>query len=141
MASKWEELERWMEGQHLPKGFEVIREPDWVEKFVRNLMTKALPEASDRISDARAPGIAETKSFITVQYRLPAGSGRGDIQLYVREDRLRVVDRASGNRELIPLPMLVKPRICQAAVKNGILYVKLRKRPSMSKYVEHSIRW
>jgi hypothetical protein len=130
-----------MEGQQLPRGFEVIREPDWVEKFVRGLMTKALPEATDRIHDEQAPGFAETKQFITVQCRLQAGARRGDIALYVREDQLRIVDRHSGNRRLIPLPALVKPRICRAEVKNGILYVKLRKRPRLTKYVEHSIRW
>lgn len=141
MASRWEELERWMEGQQLPRGFEVVREPDWVEKFVKGLMTKALPEASEHIRDEQAPGFAETKQFITVQCRLQAGTRRGDIALYVREDRLRIVDRESGNRRLIPLPVLVKPRICHAAVKNGILYIKLRKRPRLLKYVEQPIRW
>ncbi len=125
----------------MPKGFEVIRESDWVEKFVRGLMTKALPEASGQIRDEQAPGFAETKQFITVQCPLPAGTRRGDIGLYVREDQLRIVDRHSGNRRLVPLPSLVKPRICQAAVKNGVLFVKLRKRPRLLQYVEHSIRW
>lgn len=141
MASRWEELERWMEGQHLPKGFEVIREPDWVEKFVRGLMAKALPEASERIKDHDAPGFAETKQYLTVQYQLPRGVRRGDIGLYVREDRLRIVNRESGSRKLVPLPVLVKPKVCQAAVKNGVLYVKLRKRQPLTQYVEHSIRW
>lgn len=130
-----------MEGQQLPRGFEVIREPDWVEKFVKGLMTKALPEASEQIRDEPAPGFAETKQFITVQCRLQAGARKGDIALYVREDRLRIVDRQSGNRRIIPLPVLVKPRICRAAVKNGILYVKLRKRPRLLTYVEQPIRW
>ncbi|MHA6483766.1 Hsp20/alpha crystallin family protein [Paenibacillus sp. strain BS8-2] len=141
MASRWEELERWMEGQQLPKGFEVIREPDWVEKFVRGLMTKALPEASEQIHDDQAPGFTETKQFLTVQCRLPAGTRRGDISLYVREDQLRIMDLQRETRRLVPLPVLVKPRICQAAVKNGILYVKLRKRPRLLRYEEHTIRW
>jgi len=141
MASRWEELERWMEGQHLPKGFEVIREPDWVEKFVRGLMTKALPDASEVIKGKDTPGITETEQSITVQFRLPPGARRGDIGLYVREDRLRIIDRESGNRTMVPLPVLVLPKVCQAAVKSGILYIKLRKRRASKQYMEHYIRW
>ncbi|MCU6707710.1 hypothetical protein M6D81_03220 [Paenibacillus sp. J5C_2022] len=143
MTSKWDDLERWMEGQQLPKGFEIFREPDWVENFVRKMMTKALPEAAGLLgsSSSTSAEFSETKQYLQVKYRLPTGYDRYAISLHVREDRVRVDGLPSGKHEVIKLPKLVKPRICRAVVRGGILLVKLRKRQRLHRYHEHGIQW
>ncbi|MFD0958673.1 Hsp20/alpha crystallin family protein [Paenibacillus chungangensis] len=143
MTSKWDELERWMEGQQLPKGFEIFREPDWVENFVRKMMTKALPEAAGLLggSSSTSAEFSESKQYLQVKYRLPSGFDRNAISLHVREDRVRVEGLPGGKRELIRLPKLVKPRICRAVVREGVLLVKLRKRQRLQRYHEHGILW
>ncbi|MUT66719.1 Hsp20/alpha crystallin family protein [Paenibacillus sp. NEAU-GSW1] len=142
MASKWDDLERWMEGQKLPKGFEVLKEPDWVEQFVRKMMTKALPEAAQAMNGiAEEATTFETHHFILVKFPLPAGTKRDDLKLFVREDRIKVEGLPDNRTETIKLPRPVKPRICRALVKNGILQVKLRKRPGTRTYYETTIRW
>ncbi|RJE89917.1 hypothetical protein D3P07_06750 [Paenibacillus sp. 1011MAR3C5] len=141
MASNWDDLERWMEGQQLPRGFEVLREPDWVEKFVRKLMTKALPDVAGHMTGTKAAQTSESKLYIGVKFKLPPDSNKELLRLRVREDALRIDGLPGGKHEIVKLPKLVKPRICQAAVKDGTLHVKLRKRPISRAYHEHSINW
>ncbi|MFF2887733.1 Hsp20/alpha crystallin family protein [Paenibacillus sp. NPDC057967] len=141
MASNWDDLERWMEGQQLPRGFEVLREPDWVEKFVRRMMTKALPDVAGHMTGTKAAQTTESKLYIGVKFKLPPGCDKDLLRLRVKEDALRIDGLPGGKHEIIKLPKLVKPRICQAAVKGGTLHVKLRKRPMSRTYHEHSIYW
>ncbi|RIX54160.1 hypothetical protein D3P08_07925 [Paenibacillus nanensis] len=141
MASNWDELERWMEGQQLPKGFEVLREPDWVERFVRRMMTKSLPEIAGKITGTGAAATKESKLYLTVLYKLPPGADRDNVRLFVREDALRIEGLPGGKSESVKLPKLVKPRLCHAVVKAGELQVKLKKRQGLRKVHEHLIDW
>lgn len=141
MASNWDDLERWMEGQQLPKGFEVLREPDWVERFVRKMMTKSLPEIAGKITGTGTSATKESKLYITVIYKLPPGAERDKIRLFVREDLLRIEGLPGGKSETVKLPKLVKPQVCQAAIRDGELQVKLKKRQRLRKVHEHSIHW
>ncbi|MCR2803144.1 hypothetical protein [Paenibacillus soyae] len=141
MSSNWDDLERWMEGQQLPRGFEVLREPDWVEKFVRRMMTKSLPEIAGRITGTGAARATESKQYIGVTLKLPPGTDYGALRLFVREDAVRVEGLPGGKHELIKLPKLVKPKVCRASVKEGTLHVKLRKRAGSRAFHEHTIHW
>lgn len=141
MASNWDDLERWMEGQQLPRGFEVLREPDWVEKFVRRMMTKALPDVAGHMTGSGSAHTSESKLYIGVKFKLPPGCVRESLRLRVKADALRIDGLPDGKYEVVKLPKLVRPRICQAAVRDGTLHVKLRKRPPSRKYYEHSIDW
>jgi len=140
MASKWDELERWMEGQRLPQGFEVLREPDWVERYIRKLMTKALPEAAGAMNASKA-AFTESEQYLIVKIKLPEHAVKEELRLFVREDRLRIEGLQRGAKEEIKLPKLVKPRICKAIIRDEILHVKLRKRPMSRTYYESAIRW
>lgn len=141
VTSKWDDLERWMEGQKLPKGFEVLREPDWVEQYVRKMMTKALPEAAAVMMGSGPATFSETRHFIHVKINLPDGYERELLRLFVREDRLRVEGLPNGKSETIKLPKLVKPRTCKSLIKDGYLQVKLQKRPINRSYYEAIVRW
>ncbi|WP_028610410.1 Hsp20/alpha crystallin family protein [Paenibacillus harenae] len=140
MASKWDDLERWMENQQLPKGFEVLREPDWVERYVRKMMTKALPEAAGAMIGRGSAAFSETRHFILVKINLPDGFDREQLRLFVREDRLRIEGLPGGKHEIIKLPKLVKPRVCKTLLKDNVLQVKLQKRPANRTYHEAVIR-
>lgn len=130
-----------MEGQRLPKGFEVLQEPNWVEQYVRKMMTKSLPEAAGLLADSGNATFSETRHFVHVKIQLPDGYDRDQLRLFVREDRLRVEGLPSGKSETIKLPKLVKPRACKTLVKAGMLQVKLQKRPMNRTYHEAVIRW
>ncbi|MFX3633629.1 MAG: Hsp20/alpha crystallin family protein [Candidatus Pristimantibacillus sp.] len=143
MASKWDDLEQWLKGQKLPnKGFDMLREPDWVEQFVRKMMTKALPGAADAIVEhSGGATFFETHHFVIVKFPLPAKVDRNELRVFVREDRIRIEGLPESRIETIKLPKPVKPQICKALVKEGILQVKLRKRPGSRTYHEAVIRW
>ncbi len=141
VASKWDDLEQWMEGQQLPRGFELLREPDWVERYVRKMLTKALPEAAGVMIGSHTASISETRHFVIVKIKLPSDFEREQLRLFVREDRLRLEGLPSGKSEIIKLPKLVKPRISKTLLKDGVLQVKLQKRPVNRSYHEASIRW
>ncbi|WP_168119270.1 Hsp20/alpha crystallin family protein [Paenibacillus sp. HB172176] len=141
MAANWDELEQWMEGQQLPKGFEMLREPDWVEQFVRRMMTKTLPEAASNMSGVKSSAIKESKTHLFVQIKLPHHAVYEDIRLKAREDRVFVEGLPGGKRKAVKLPTLVSPRYCQASIKGGILKIKLRKRGTNRRTIEHTIDW
>ncbi len=130
-----------MEGQRLPKGFEILREPDWVEQYVRKMMTKALPEAAGAMVGGGLAAISETRHFVHVKIKLPDGYDREQLRLFVREDRLRLDGLPNGKSEMIKLPKLVKPRLCKTLLKEDLLQVKLKKRPTNRAYYEANVRW
>ncbi|WP_141506033.1 Hsp20/alpha crystallin family protein [Paenibacillus luteus] len=141
MASKWDDMEKWMERQQMPKGFELLREPDWVEQYVRKMMTKALPEAAGVMIGGGSATFSETRGFLHVKINLPTGFEKEQLRLFVREDRLRLEGLPGGKPEIIKLPKLVKPRVCKTLVKDGVLQVKLQKRPTNRTFHETVVRW
>ncbi len=141
VASKWDDMERWMERQQLPKGFELLREPDWVEQYVRKMMTKSLPEAAGALIGGGSATFSETRHFVHVKINLPNGYDKELLRLFVREDRLRLDGLPGGKSETIKLPKLVKPRVCKTLVKNDVLHVKLQKRPTNRNYHEAIVRF
>lgn len=141
MALNWDDLERWLEGQQLPQGFEALKEPEWVERFVRRMMTKSLPDIAGRITGKGSAAVTESKQFITVKFKLPSGCEQTAIRLYVKEDLLRIEGLPGGRHEIVRLRKLVKPGVCRAVVKNRMLYIKLRKRTGYRKLYEHPIHW
>ncbi|WP_425271760.1 Hsp20/alpha crystallin family protein [Paenibacillus protaetiae] len=140
----WDDLEQWMEGQKMPKGFDVLREPDWVEQFVRKLMTKALPDVANVMPgpsgspDAKA---FETHHFVIVKYTLPPGTERDQLQVLVKADKVKIKGLPEGKTEVIKLPKPVFPKQCRALVRGGVLQVKLKKRPGGELYHIADVRW
>jgi hypothetical protein len=142
VSSKWEDLERWLEGQRLPKGFERLREPDWVEKFVRHMMIKAMPGVAASAGFGQSPAeVFETHHFVIVKFPLPADAVPERLRLLVREDRLRLEGLPGDERKTIKLPRAVRPRMSRALLREGVLQVKLRKKPVDPVYEEIPIRW
>lgn len=127
MASSWDELEKWMEFQQLPKGFDVFAQQDWVSDYVRKVMTKALPAAASVLSNSKAD-IAETKRYINVTYPLGEDADLTQLSLFVREDQLRLSGLKGGKVDTIKLPKLVITRSCMARYDGSVLNIKLRKR-------------
>ncbi|MFC4777426.1 Hsp20/alpha crystallin family protein [Paenibacillus sp. GCM10023252] len=142
MASKWDEMERWMERQQLPQGFEKLREPGWIEQFVGRMMTRALPEAAETLTKRPANAqFFETHHFVVVKFTLPANTEPEQLRLFIREDLVRLDGLPGGKQEKIKLPKRVQPRRCRALVQDGVLQIKLRKRPGTRTYHEAPIRW
>ncbi|WP_308634537.1 hypothetical protein [Paenibacillus silvisoli] len=126
--SKWEELEEWMEGQQLPKGFDVFRQSDWIEKYVHSMLNKALPAASAALNSASS-NIVETKRHVVVTYPIGESADLSALRLVASEDRIKLSGIAGKDSETIKLPKLVLPRTCSAHYDGSVLTVKLRKRP------------
>ncbi|NBD26378.1 hypothetical protein [Paenibacillus glycinis] len=128
MASNWEELEKWMENQQLPKGFDVFRQSDWIENYVRNMMNKAIPAASSAFQTSNSNAV-ETKRYVIVTYPLGESADLSAVRLLVKEDLVKLSGLPGGGSETIRLPKLVLPRTCQADYDGAVLKIRLRKRP------------
>ncbi|EFM09911.1 conserved hypothetical protein [Paenibacillus curdlanolyticus YK9] len=149
MMSRWDELERWMQEQQLPRGFEALKNTGWIERYVKTMMTKAMPEQmaqSVQTDQAAQQGHSraetfETHHFIVVKWPLPRGAHPSSLRLLVREDRIRIEGLPGDGKDTVKLPKLVLPRVCKALCRDGILQVKLRKRPVNRQYYETTIRY
>ncbi|QHW34346.1 hypothetical protein GZH47_28510 [Paenibacillus rhizovicinus] len=132
MALNWEELEQWMERQQLPKGFDMFRQSEWIENYVRGMMNKAIPAASSALQATNA-NVVETKRFVIVTYPIGETVNLAEVRLLAKEDRVKLSGLPGGGDETIRLPKLVLPRTCQAEYDGAVLKIKLRKRPPSKK--------
>ena len=106
MASSWDELEKWMEYQQLPKGFDVFTQQDWVSDYVRKHNDQSNACRRFVFGNSKAD-IAETKRYINVTYPLGEDADLSQLSLLVREDRLKLSGLKGGKDETIKLPKLV----------------------------------
>jgi HSP20 family molecular chaperone IbpA len=132
MATNWEELEKWMEEQQLPKGFDIFRQSEWIENYVKSMMNKAIPAASSAFQTTNA-NVLETKRHVIVTYPIGEAADLSAVRLLAKEDRLKLSGLPGGENETIRLPKLVLPRTCQAEYDGAVLKIKLRKRPPSRK--------
>ncbi len=139
MSSNWDDLERWLERQQLPKGMDILKEPDWVERFVRNMMTKSLPEAAGVLGRNQSADISIKGGYVYIEWKLPSDCEPERLTLHVTEKKVRVSGLKGSKKVDIKLPCLVLPRQCRAHTANGILYIKLRKRRSRTAVFQHGI--
>ncbi|MHA7962764.1 Hsp20/alpha crystallin family protein [Paenibacillus sp. CAU 1782] len=141
MSTNWDDLERWLERQQLPKGMDILKEPDWVERFVRNMMTKSLPEAAGVMGRNHNAEISVKGDFVHIEWKLPSTCEPDRLTLHVTERKVRLGGLKGGNKVDIKLPCLVIPRQCRAHSANGLLHIKLRKRRSRTAAFQHGIDW
>lgn len=138
--AKWDELEQWMKNQQLPRGFEALKDTGWVERYVKSMMASAMPDKPG-MPVSTGPETFETHHFIVLKWPLPQGVHPSMLRLYVREDKIRIEGLPNGKREVVSLPRHVYPRVCKALCRDGVLQVKVRKKPVNRQYVEVPIRW
>ncbi|GMK37999.1 hypothetical protein PCCS19_10530 [Paenibacillus sp. CCS19] len=137
---KWDEMEQWMQKQQLPRGFDALKDTGWVERYVKSMMANAMPEKPAMPGHSNAETF-ETHHFIVIKWNLPRGVRPSDLRLFVREDRIRIEGLPQQQRETIDLPKQVNPRVCKALCQDGVLQIKLRKKPVDRRYYETPIRY
>ncbi|TYP72711.1 hypothetical protein BCM02_108366 [Paenibacillus methanolicus] len=138
MASQWEELEKWMKGQKLPSGFDLFRDPSWVENYVRGMVSKALPAVGSALGTGVAD-VSETKRYVTVVYPVDAGADLSRLRVLVREDKMRIDGLPGGKSETVKLPTLVLPDRATAILEGNALTVKMLKRTGRKKVADVGI--
>ncbi|PWW05689.1 hypothetical protein DFQ01_104251 [Paenibacillus cellulosilyticus] len=137
---KWDDMEQWMKKQQLPRGFEALKDTGWVERYVKSMMANAMPEKPAMPGSSNAETF-ETHHFIVIKWKLPRGVHPSSLRLFVREDRIRIEGLPEQKRETIELPKQVYPRVCRALCQDGVLQIKLRKKPFDRRYYETPIRY
>jgi len=138
MEEGFNDLEKWMEKQRLPKDFDMLSQPDWIGEYVRSMMVKAIPAASSVLNASKAK-ITESKQYMIIIYPLGGNADLSRIRLVAQEDRIRLSGHREGETEVIKLPRMVIPDSCQASYDGTQLKVRLRKRPRNKRSFEAKI--
>ena len=139
MEFKWSELEQWLENQKLPQGFEMLREPGWVEQFVRNMMSKSIPETEKVFNNNIDVAVKESEQFVHLSFMPPAGCQIRKLRIQTREDLVRISGFPNNAVKEVPMPALIRAKECRAYIKDGIIRIKLRKRAVRRSWSQHSI--
>jgi len=139
MEFKWNELEKWLENQKLPQGFEMLREPGWVEQFVRNMMSKSIPETEKIFNSDIDVAVKESDQFIHLSFMPPVGCQIRKLRIQTRENLVRISGFPNGLTKEVSLPAMIRAKECRAYMKDGIVRIKLRKRAGRRSWSEHSI--
>jgi HSP20 family molecular chaperone IbpA len=155
MGSRWDQMQEWLARQQLPKGFEMMKEPEWVARIVKQMMEGALsgnPSAglsgmqdtadkAKKTEDFKAAisslgaQWSENKDYLLLKLPLQGEADVQTLRVRVKEERLRI-DGLPGQRpHSMPLPAPVQPRSARAIIKEGVLRVRLKKKQP-GKYVE-----
>ena len=136
----WEQMKRWMGQGGLPQAQEMLKQPDWIERYVGQLIGGALPAIQMGTQGSGKPEVFETHRFVIVKLVIPAGVREEELRLYVRADRIKLVF-GNGKDDLITrLPCLVVPSTYRSLLVSGVLQVKLKKRRAGDQYIEALIR-
>ncbi|ASS65002.1 MULTISPECIES: Hsp20/alpha crystallin family protein [unclassified Paenibacillus] len=155
MGSKWDQMQEWLARQQLPKGFEAMKEPEWVARIVKQMMEGALsgsPTAGlsgmqDTADKAKKgenfkAGISslgaewtENKEYLLLKLPLQGEADAETLRVRVKEERLRIEGLPGRRPQSLPLPAPVQPRSTRAMIKGGVLRVRLKKK-SPSKYID-----
>lgn len=141
MNFKWTELEKWVESQKLPEDFAKLREPGWIEQFVRNMMEHTLPETTKAFRNEVDVAIAEQDNYIILSFNLPEGSDLRKLKFYVREDRVKISGLPDGKSKEVKLPDLVRTKQVLSSKKGDIIKIRLQKRTPAKGWTEHNFRY
>ncbi|MFS0722793.1 Hsp20/alpha crystallin family protein [Paenibacillus sp. 1P07SE] len=139
-AFDWEQMKRWMGQGGLPQAQEMLKQPDWVERYVGQLLGGALPGMQAGLSGNGKPELFETHRFVIVKLPIPAAVRDAELRLFIRPDRIKLAMGEGREARIVRLPCLVLPSTCRALLASGILQVKLKKRRAGDQYEEMPIR-
>ena len=139
MEFNWSDLEKWLESQKLPEGFEMLREPGWVEQFVRNMMSRSIPESEEAFHNEINVAVTESDQFVHLSFMPPPGCQIRRLRIKAREDAVRISGFPNGASKEVSMPALIRAKECRAYYKEGIVRIKLRKRAVRRGWVDHSI--
>lgn len=139
MDFKWSDLEKWLESQRLPQGFEMLRKPGWVEQFVRNMMMRSIPESEEEFNSEVEVAVTESEQFVHLSFMPPPGCHIRKLRIKTREDAVRISGFPNGVSKVVSLPARIRAKECRAYIKEGIVRVRLRKSSTRRGWVEHCI--
>ncbi|WJH34752.1 Hsp20/alpha crystallin family protein [Paenibacillus aurantius] len=117
----------------------------WLEGVIRDAFKQAMPgqqtetaqpkeERTYRTSSARSvrpvsPYIRETDKFVTARFRISEKTVTDSLRIFVGTHELRLEGLPGGKQKTVSLPAPVKIMGSQARYGNGVLEVKMPKRP------------
>ncbi|MFD2116089.1 hypothetical protein ACFSTH_05000 [Paenibacillus yanchengensis] len=140
MSFKWTDLEKWLELQKLPDDFAKLREPGWIEQFVRNIMEQTMPETTRAFMNEVDVAILNEDNYIYLSFKLPDETDVRKLKFYVREDRVKISGFPNGKSKEVKLPELVRTKNVLSSRKDDIIKLRLQKRTPAKAWTEHNFR-
>ncbi|TLS53619.1 hypothetical protein FE782_04930 [Paenibacillus antri] len=126
----------------------------WVTEYVDGILKEALaaPERQQEKVSGKAPrssGVGKPLSYelfqthrhIIVRFVVPERIKPRQLRVYAAVQRLRIEGLPNGAKQTVALPALVYSDTARALFKDGVLQVKLMKRPSNERFEEVFIRF
>ncbi|WP_309120451.1 Hsp20/alpha crystallin family protein [Paenibacillus sp.] len=127
----------------------------WVTDYVDGILKEALaaPERQqEKVSakESRSSSAAgrplsyelfQTHRHIIVRFVVPERIKARQLRVYAAVQRLRVEGLPNGGKQTVALPALVYADTARALFKDGVLQIKLMKRPSNERFEEVFVRF
>ncbi|HEY8528466.1 MAG TPA: hypothetical protein VIL22_02150 [Paenibacillaceae bacterium] len=139
----WEKYREWLARQFpwdIGAPWEKLRDPGWLDKYVEQLLRDdGFPEREVKTAAPSAnPSVAVSRQakHVTVTIRLPARTDLRRLRLYASADYLKLTGLPDAGSRIVRLPCPVIPRSGRAVLREGRLFVRLRRRTSVPEEVE-----
>ncbi|QJC51756.1 hypothetical protein HGI30_09490 [Paenibacillus albicereus] len=160
MGEKFERLQDWLSRQQLPRGFEMMKDPEWVARFVKGMMESAMsgnpsaglsglqdsaaadPEGREKEFQAAISSIeaqwSESRDYLVLKLPMNGDPDWDTLRVMAKEERLKLEGLPGRKPQVLKLPSPILPRSTRAVLKGGMLRIRMKKKPA-SRYIDISV--
>jgi len=148
----WDTFKRWMQ-DHLPFGGpnDDFR---WITEYVDSIVKEALAAPEKEQAKAKEKGtrsatvgkplsyeLFQTHRHVIVRLIVPERMKPRRLRIFAGVQRLRIEGLPNEGKQTVELPALVYADTARALFKDGVLQVKLMKRPANDRFEEVFVRF
>ncbi|MEF3302025.1 Hsp20/alpha crystallin family protein [Paenibacillus sp. GYB003] len=124
----WKSFEQFFGGK-FPLGADLNRDTAWVDRVVKDVMSKALPHPIDvgLLGKHFQTEVFETHNNVIVKIHIPDQETARRIRPYIGFNLLKLEGAADDKTQTVKLTSPIVPESCKAVYKNGVLQLHMRK--------------
>lgn len=158
MTGKFERMQDWLSKQQLPRGFELMKDPEWVAGFVKGMMESAMSgnpsaglsgtqqtddkESKEKDFKAAVSSVeaewSEGREYLLLKVPMNGDPDWDTLRVLAKEERLKLEGLPGRKPQVFKLPSPIMPRSTRAVLRGGVLKIRMKKKLA-GRYIDISI--
>ncbi|SDR90290.1 hypothetical protein SAMN05444162_0305 [Paenibacillaceae bacterium GAS479] len=158
MGGRFDRMQDWLSKQQLPRGFDMMKDPEWVASFVKGMMESAMSgnpsaglsglqetaeqEGKDKEFQAAISSIeakwSESREYLVLKLPMNGDPDWDTMRVMAKEDKLKLEGLPGRKPQVLKLPSPILPRSTRAVLRGGVLRIRMKKKMA-SRFIEISV--
>lgn len=125
----WKSFEQFFGGKFPLSQTELNRDTSWVDRVVKDVMAKALPQPLEMnlLGKQLRTEVFETHNNIIVKVYIPDKEQARSIRPFLSMNKLKLEGLENGKSQSVKLTSPIIPKSCKAVYKDGVLQLHVKK--------------